>query len=299
MQMPNAAIEHETILDAPPCIRKENLYRLISLWDMIYFRPAIVTYWLKMSSMAPWLSGVTDEGWALFRVKLKELRDESEKYDFRSVPHQISKILVQIGESGIPAIPITMLHSLFLELGNRLKEDMEHPLMFLMPVSLKPYYDSPRKGWESVVDKYPSPQLIDDISEAGKCLATDRLTGCVFHLMRIVETAVLELYWLTGLPADEKAHFGSVVSKLEKLTQKTEFKDLPAFTKPHIGFLRDILPFLHSVKDAWRNRVSHVDGRILPTEGYKPEDVLEIYMATRGLMKTMAAKAPPKASIID
>jgi hypothetical protein len=296
--MSSAAIDHETQNSPPACVRKENPYRLMNLWDMIDFRPTIITFWLKISSTAPWLIGMTEEGWDLFRAKLNELREESEKYDFRSVPPQVSKILVQIGATGIPAIPTAMLHVLFMELGNRIREDMEHPLMFLMPVSLKPYYDSPRKEWESVVDKYPSPQLIDDISEAGKCFATDRLTGCVFHLMRIVETAVLELYWLTGLPADEKAHFGSVVSKLEKLTQKTEFKDLPAFTKPHIGFLRDILPFLHSVRDAWRNRVSHVGGRIIPTEGYKPEDVLEIYMATRGLMKTMAAKAPPKASII-
>jgi hypothetical protein len=297
--MSSAAIDYETVQNSPlACIRKENSYRLMSLWDMIAFRPTIVTFWLKISSTAPWLIGITEEGWDLFRAKLNELRDESERYDFRSVPPQVAKILVQIGATGIPEIPTTMLHSLFMELGNRLREDMETPLLFLVPVSLKTYYASPCKGWEAVVDKYPSPQLIDDISEAGKCFATDRLTGCVFHLMRIVETAVLELYWLTGLPADEKAHFGSVVSKLEKLTQKTEFKDLPAFTKPHIGFLRDILPFLHAVKDAWRNRVSHVDGRILPTEGYKPEDVLELYMATRGLMKTMAAKAPPKASII-
>jgi hypothetical protein len=187
-----------------------------------------------------------------------------------------------------------MLNPLFLEIGVRLREEMKHPAMFIMPVPLKTYYESPLKGWESVIDRYGSAQFMEDISEAGKCLATDRLTGCVFHLMRIVETAVIELYWLTGLPLDEKAHFGSVVSKLEKLTQRTEFKDLPPVAQPHIGFLKEVLPYLHAVKDAWRNRVSHVDERILPKDGYAPENVTEIYMATRGLMRTLAEKAPVK-----
>jgi hypothetical protein len=37
------------------------------------------------------------------------------------------------------------------------------------------------------------PKAAYDISEAGKCLALDRATACVFHLMRVVEVGIARL----------------------------------------------------------------------------------------------------------
>jgi hypothetical protein len=111
--------------------------------------------------------------------------------------------------------------------------------------------------------------------------------------MRIVERAVLELQAFLDKP-DPKAHFGSVVSKLEHLNIKTRFNDLPEQMKPYRAFLIDVLPQLHAVKDSWRNKVSHVDGLIIPRDVFTEEMATGVYSATRLLMQKLAAGMPPK-----
>jgi len=112
--------------------------------------------------------------------------------------------------------------------------------------------------------------------------------------MRITETAVLELQAFLG-QIDQKAHFGSVVNKLEQLVQRDGFSRVPAPLQPHFHFLEQILTQLHAVKDSWRDKVSHVDARIVPADLFTEEMALGIHDATLLLMKKLAAGLPPKA----
>jgi hypothetical protein len=111
--------------------------------------------------------------------------------------------------------------------------------------------------------------------------------------MRVTEAAVLELQCFLDTAPDPKAHFGSVLQKLEHLQHKTAFKDLPDHLKPYAGFLRDSLPQLHAVKNSWRNKVSHVDDRIVIVDVFTEEMASGIYDATLLLMKKLANGLPP------
>jgi hypothetical protein len=92
------------------------------------------------------------------------------------------------------------------------------------------------------------------------------------------------------LPRDDpKAHFGSVLSRVETLVQKSKFDDLPDEARAKKQFLIDILPQLHAVKDAWRDKVSHVGNNIIPSGSFTEEKATEIYNATVALMKNLAA----------
>lgn len=271
---------------------------LRSLWDVLRLEPEIFTFWIGMCGAAPWmLHEMSAEGWNSMRKKLDELRSESMKFDFRSVPTQIDRIFVQIGRHGVPSTDRIVITQIFSDLGNRLKEEIQHPVVLIIPAETRRLYDDPTREWRVVTDRYSTPQFLEDVYEAGRCLATDRFTACVFHLMRIVEAAVLDLQWILG-KEDPKAHFGSVVQKLEQLTQKARYEELPETVKPHIPFLRNILPQFHAVKDSWRNRVAHVGARILPTDGYTEESTRAVYSATLELMRKLSIEAPNKSGMI-
>ena len=77
------------------------------------------------------------------------------------------------------------------------------------------------------------------------------------------------------------------------------FKDVPTHLKPYTSFLNDILPQLHAVEDSWRNKVSHVDGRIVIADVFTEEMASGIYNATIILMKKLAGGLPAPDSSVE
>jgi hypothetical protein len=87
-------------------------------------------------------------------------------------------------------------------------------------------------------------------------------------------------------------HFGSVLNRLDALNRKTEFKDFPAHLQPYREFLIETLPQLHAVKDSWRNKSVHVDGKIVPIDVFTEEMALGVYSATLLLMQKLSKGLP-------
>jgi hypothetical protein len=58
--------------------------------------------------------------------------------------------------------------------------------------------------------------------------------------------------------------------------------------KPYAPFIQSILPQLHALKDSGRNKVSHMDGKIVPTDLFTEEMAAGVYDATLLLMKKLA-----------
>ena len=57
------------------------------------------------------------------------------------------------------------------------------------------------------------PSAIIDIEEAGKCLAFERWTACVFHLMRVMETGLHVLGDSLNLPLTTNRSWDAVLRK--------------------------------------------------------------------------------------
>lgn len=169
--------------------------------------------------------------------------------------------------------------------------DLEGYAFEAVPSDRVDYYNCPLNGWEKVIERF---ECAFDIEEAGKCFALGRYTASVFHLMKITERGVLDLQCFLDT-SDPKAHFGSVLQKLETLQRKTNFNDLPPHQKAHRDFLIGILAQLHAVKDAWRNKVTHADEKIIPTDEFAEEMARGVYQATSLLMKKLAEGLPPKS----
>jgi hypothetical protein len=220
--------------------------------------------------------------------KMKALRDDLMALEL-PVSHKAATRICESLEGG-SRLP-TLIQD-FKDLQLRTNDELETIIFLRVPKSHSVLYSSPLVGWDPVIDRFG---CSDDIEESGKCIALGRPTAAVFHLMKVVERGVLEMEVFLNRAPDPKAHFGSVVSKLEDLVQKGKFDQVPDHLRSYLSFMREVLPQLHAVKDAWRDKVSHVGNRIIPVEPFSEEKAMEVYNSTQSLMRKMASGLPPKA----
>jgi hypothetical protein len=131
-----------------------------------------------------------------------------------------------------------------------------------------------------------------DLREALKCCVYECRPACVFHLMRATEIGIPKLAKLCGIK-DPKPSWGAVLDQAERLTQKTKLADLPPDTKPHIDFLREVVADMRSLQRAWRNKVMHVDDKLIPTgSDFDAQDVHDIFSATHSFLRCLAEGLP-------
>jgi hypothetical protein len=142
---------------------------------------------------------------------------------------------------------------------------------------------------QKVLERFP--EISDDVFDAAQCFIHYSSTACVFHLMRIVEVGVLKVARLADIQ-DPKPSWGAILSKLERLTQRTQYQDLPPSIQPHIGLIRKLLPKLHAIQHAWRNKVSHVENKLIPTDAINEEVATEVMSAVQAFMRMLASELP-------
>lgn len=126
------------------------------------------------------------------------------------------------------------------------------------------------------------PRAIYDIEEAGKCLAFERSTACVFHLMRVMEEGLKILARALAIPyaPSWEAYLRQIKDRVDEdhLKKTSEWKQMEPFYK-------DLLGDLQMVKIAWRNPTMHI------VRKYTPEEAEGIFGAVRTMMQRLAAES--------
>lgn len=221
-----------------------------------------------------------------------------------SAARQLGRIRARLEQAPISGLELS---AMFTELRVRVGEELEDRVFFCVSdparihrffkrESQPPYagclvYKSSDEVFDpAVLDRFP--EIEDDVAESCCCFVHHRFTGCVFHLMRIVECGVVQVGKLAG-NTDPKPSWGSILSKLDKYAYRTEYKDLPATIQPNIESIKRVLPTLHAIQHAWRNKVTHVENRLIPTNGISEEIALEIMNAVQAFMRTLATELSP------
>jgi hypothetical protein len=134
---------------------------------------------------------------------------------------------------------------------------------------------------DSVTEAFPS--TIIDIEEAGKCLAFERSTACVFHLMRVMESGLRVLGNTLELPASTNRNWETILRKCDDELRKP-LDQRSAVWKSDDEFFAGATAMLRSVKDAWRNPTMHIE------KVYTEAQAESIWNAVKGFMKHLAAK---------
>jgi hypothetical protein len=165
------------------------------------------------------------------------------------------------------------------DIEQRLMDELEATLFLCIPRERASYYRNTLLFGGSVADAFPEASF--DIEEAGKCFATGRGTGCVFHLMRVME--VFLRYLARLLKISYAPSWGAYITQIEvRINAKHKTKGVQ--WKRDEPFFRDILGELTAVKIAWRNPTMHVHGI------YTLEEAENIFGAVRSVGRRLATR---------
>ncbi len=164
---------------------------------------------------------------------------------------------------------------------SRIPDDLkEHTLLSLDPRSVH-LFREPRPFGDAVFDAFPAAS--GDIEEAAKCLALERGTACVFHIMRALESAAGVIAAKIGATVCDQ-HGKGLPWGIIADNMKPKIDAMIRGSSEQISWYR-VQQDLVVINRAWRVPTSH------PKESYSPEEAQEIFNATKAFMKELAPLA--------
>jgi hypothetical protein len=140
------------------------------------------------------------------------------------------------------------------------------------------YFRQARCFGEEVWTNFPSAN--DDIYEAGMCLALDRPTACVMHLMRVIEAGLHALGVALGVA--QQNDWGSYLREIEKALKARMAAS--GARSPDEQFFAEAAAQIDNVRRAYRNPTMH------PDRSYSFERAEEIFGSSQSLMRHLATK---------
>lgn len=183
------------------------------------------------------------------------------------------------------------LAPLAVELHGRLHDELTKAEFLSLTPRESEYYAQPREGWSEIISRFP--EVGDDVEEAYKCFALSRYPAAVFHSVQVLEVGLIDLGTFIGVN-DPTSGWSAVEKRLKKVLS-TEYRDRTTFEKQNYEFLEQVHGTTEGLKNAWRNKVSHAQGRLaLMTANYSPEIAEEILFASRAFMRRLADGLPQR-----
>jgi hypothetical protein len=170
---------------------------------------------------------------------------------------------------------------LFDELDHRVIDEAESRKFFSIESGKESFLEGRGQFGEAVINAFPS--TIIDIEEAGKCLAFERFTACVFHLCRVIELGLRVLGDALGLPKRTNPTWSAILHKIDSELAK-EFMQMSPELQNDKQFFAGAAAMMRSVEHAWRNPTMHIE-RV-----YTEEQVKDIWNAVQGFMRHLATK---------
>lgn len=185
-------------------------------------------------------------------------------------------------KAGQNDLGIKEAHQLFQELENTIRREMETVLFFYVPSAQAKFYGKKEHFGAKVSSRFPN--LESDTIEAANCLALGRGTACVFHLMRVMESAVQEFGHVLGILAVDTKNWQNILDEVNRAIKALPSKNSLALT------LSQTSANLYSVKLAWRNEVMH------PKATYTLDEAEDVFRQVKIFMSNLVEVLPPVSS---
>ncbi|MFA5955856.1 MAG: hypothetical protein WC811_04715 [Hyphomicrobium sp.] len=167
--------------------------------------------------------------------------------------------------------------------------DLEGPTALIVSPNKIELYAQPAPLFGEDVDLKFKKKARFEIAEAGKCLALERWTGAVCHLMRTVEVGLEAIRTCLGLPTPTRGQhkaWGAVLKVIkdeiearESLMhprQWTDLADKKFFDRIHMALV--------SIKDGCRDDTMHVESV------YTEDEAMHLFALTKGFMQKVASR---------
>ena len=167
------------------------------------------------------------------------------------------------------------------------KKEIAGKAFFYVPaerIKFFPKMSDPHIFGLAVSDAFPSAMF--DITESGACLALDRGSACVFHLMRVLEIGLRVLGAKFDVSLDHRnwaPAIEEIESKVRQIHKDPIWKALPE-CKEQQEFYAQAASHFGILKDAWRNYTMHVRGK------YTEEEAERVFQSTKAFMQKLAER---------
>jgi hypothetical protein len=194
-----------------------------------------------------------------------------------------------LGKAIANTLPDRMVAHYLHEIRDRLIDELSTKIFFQLPHSRKGLFENPRESWEQIIDRFPESTI--DIEESAKCFALSRYTASVFHSVQIIEHGLIQLGVFLNAK-DPISGWTAVANELKRIVNK-KHTERTEFEKAHFQFIEQMHGTVEALKNAWRNKISHAQGRLaLMSADFSPDIAEEIRSATRAFMRRLATDLP-------
>ncbi len=164
------------------------------------------------------------------------------------------------------------------ELRRRIEDELESRLFLFIPQDRAAYWSEDPLFSKKV--QRCCRKAVDDMIEAGKCLAVGRHTASVFHLMRVVEIGAKRFATkILRLSLSHKDALGTIIGKISQevarmptsTTRELQRKEIFSKTADHLSH----------IKDGWRNKTMH------PGLSFNEEQAILMFNNVREFMQLL------------
>ena len=166
----------------------------------------------------------------------------------------------------------------FREIRDRIRDELSLCLLLHIPSENRTAYENADPFGTRVTANFGSAAY--DTEEASKCLALDRSTACVMHLMRVLEAAIDAIALGVGVKitaVKSVVAWEQLLNMIRDAIQTNNKTNAPPWIAAR-PFFESAYAYLHAVKDAWRNPAMHAEQK------YTPDEAERIYTAIKNLM---------------
>jgi hypothetical protein len=287
------------------CPWLENPFGLVTLWDMIELEAGhFIDSLIVTGRLEELLGSETDRNKLQLSINaLKLLGEQCQRLGLGGAGIKARAIVV-LWEQGVP---LEDVRANVRELLSRIRDEAVSVCFYHISADKSPFLiqqepiglmvrpnqiriqRAPEYFGQSVTIRFPS--LHVDLREAIKCFVFECFPACAFHMMRAADIGIPKIAKLCGIE-DRSPSWGTILTAAEKLTQKTQYKDLPETLKPHIEFLKSIIADMRSMQHA-RNKISHSEDSTDVTRGsVDREDAYDLVVATRSFLRRLTEGLP-------
>jgi hypothetical protein len=250
--------------------------RLRSLWDMLELDAANFVHLLHLignsEETARANPGEIPEA---YREAFCELPSEKMKELCNWLNLPVSAVITKYVRSArtgeaLSAAYIGVKRSIHSELSGR--------IFFEPDAKYKKYFRNDKPFGGDVFEAFSSAN--EDIIEAANCLALERATACVLHLMRVVEAGLAALAAAIGV--GKQNDWGGYLREITKELE-TRKRNSGARTADE-QFYAEVADTIDHMKRAYRNPTMH------PEKSYSQDRAEEIFVSVRSFMRHLVTK---------
>jgi hypothetical protein len=227
------------------------------------------------------LEPISPEIRAAFKPGIQRIHEEVRKLQLRSSYETVRLMLDGLDQADYTVRGFADDAS---ELHGRLVSELKYTTCFALWGKTEELYRAERLFGNEVAERFPSAAV--DIEESGKCLALNRATACVFHLMRVMEVGLRALATSLSDPRiDPKTNptWHNILKKGDDELQKPIAQRAPEWVADE-KFFSEAQATLRAVQFAWRNPTMHV------AINYDVEKAGDVMQSVKGFMRHLASK---------